>query len=100
MTASADDAFALAGRSDDAVVEAFRRRDRAALHDRAGISLVLTACIRAARPRPVQEEGYSALLIAASTGKEDWIVTLANAGADRGRRGSDGKGIAELLPGR
>lgn len=46
----------------------------------------------------VQEEGYSALLIAASDGKTDWVEALRKAGADPDRRTRDGKGIAELMP--
>ena len=46
----------------------------------------------------VQDEGYSALLIAASNGKKDWIEALAKAGADPDRRTKDGKRAADLLP--
>jgi hypothetical protein len=46
----------------------------------------------------IQEEGYSALLIAASDGKTEWIEALRKAGADPDRRTKEGKGIAELLP--
>lgn len=46
----------------------------------------------------VQEEGYSALLIAASTGKTAWVEALEKAGADAARRTKDGKGIADLEP--
>lgn len=46
----------------------------------------------------IQEEGYSPLLIAASVGKRAWVERLIQAGADPGRRITDGKGLADLLP--
>jgi ankyrin repeat protein len=47
----------------------------------------------------IQDEGYSALLIAAAAGKQAWVEALQKAGADVGRRAKDGKGIADLMPG-
>jgi len=44
----------------------------------------------------VQEEGYSALLIAASTGKTDWVERLKQAGADPERCTKDGKSVMSL----
>jgi ankyrin repeat protein len=46
----------------------------------------------------IQEEGYSALLIAASDGKQAWVEALTKAGADPGRRTKDGRGLDDLRP--
>jgi len=43
-----------------------------------------------------QEEGYSPLLIAAASGKRDWVERLIAAGADPARRAKDGKGIDDF----
>ncbi|MBM3548501.1 MAG: ankyrin repeat domain-containing protein [Alphaproteobacteria bacterium] len=63
-----------------------------------GREITLLEALIAATPDidAVQEKGYSALLIAASGGKTDWIDRLAQAGADRNRLTKDGKSVIGL----
>ncbi len=84
------DAFDLESKTDQQVVEAYRRSRRAALFDCSGVSLVLRCVYRGREPA-------AATLIAASNGKKDWIDALARASADPARRTKDGKGMAELM---